>query len=387
MSTATPNPTTPITTTPTARPAIALLAGLCLTALATLAPRTAHAQQVSFDQGIELVTVGNPGNAPWTGGGALNNRGRVDYEYRIGRYEVTTAQWAEFMNAAFDRPQNEWIPHIQTALEWDAVATTPNTPGGRRWDVPAGVEMRPVGGVSWRMAAIYCNWLHNGRSTARESFLSGAYEVSTFVPGQFGWPSDQFVRSSGARFYIPSASEWMKAAHYDPHKQNPDGSVGGWWQFGNRTDTPLTYGPPGVTVNGIQAQANAAWSFEQFPGFDPFAVPLGAYTQTVSAYGLYDVAGGSSEHVEDPILLFFGGQFQLLGRFFDGSARTGAALNSNLPGDLNFDSVGTRFSSLAPWEATLYNGFRVAAVIPTPSVVGLIAIGTLFGAIKRRRDA
>ena len=80
--------------------------------------------------GVEFVTVGAPGNAPWTGGGFNNNRGQVDYEFRIGRYEVTTAQWAEFMNAALDRPSTDRIPHVFAPQQWGAVNATPMNPGG-----------------------------------------------------------------------------------------------------------------------------------------------------------------------------------------------------------------------------------------------------------------
>src|SRR5262245_8362494 len=46
---------------------------------------------------IELVTVGNPGNA---GTPAVPSaRVRVDYVYGIGKYEVTVGQYAEFLNA------------------------------------------------------------------------------------------------------------------------------------------------------------------------------------------------------------------------------------------------------------------------------------------------
>ena len=43
---------------------------------------------------IQMTTIGNPGNtADWTG------MGSVDYTYYIGTYEVTVAQYTEFLNA------------------------------------------------------------------------------------------------------------------------------------------------------------------------------------------------------------------------------------------------------------------------------------------------
>lgn len=64
--------------------------------------------------GIDLVHITHPGNAPrpgvGVGGDMAIGRGRVDDESSIGRLEVTTSQWGEFFNAAFDRPADERIP-------------------------------------------------------------------------------------------------------------------------------------------------------------------------------------------------------------------------------------------------------------------------------------
>ena len=46
---------------------------------------------------IEWVTVGDPGNA--CDPQSLGCFGAVSYEYQIGKYEVTNAQYAEFLNA------------------------------------------------------------------------------------------------------------------------------------------------------------------------------------------------------------------------------------------------------------------------------------------------
>ena len=53
---------------------------------------------VMADITIETVPVGNPGNADdvVTGFGFY---GAVDYVYNIGKYEVTAAQYTEFLNA------------------------------------------------------------------------------------------------------------------------------------------------------------------------------------------------------------------------------------------------------------------------------------------------
>jgi len=147
------------------------------------ASNTTHAD-IDPLSGIDLVRIGAVGNAPWTGNGQVIDdaigRGRVDHEYSIGRFEVTTAQWVEFFNAAYARPADQRLPFLQPPSFWGAVPTGPTFPGGLRWAVSTANRMRPVGDITWRQAAMYCNWLTNGKGTNPAAFLSGAYDVSTF---------------------------------------------------------------------------------------------------------------------------------------------------------------------------------------------------------------
>ncbi len=324
--------------------------------------------------GIDFVRITHPGNAAWAGNGTPNDRaigrGGVNYEYSIGRFEVTTSEWVQFFNAAYDRPQSQSIPHLAAPDAWGAVSTPPNTPGGRRWIVPAGNEMLPTGNVSWRMAAIYCNWLHNNKGTERQAFLNGAYDVGTF--GYFGNIfTDQAAHHPDARYWIPTWDEWLKAAHYDPHR-NGEGQ-GGWWVYPNSGDAPLVYGPPGVLVNGLPTQANAGWF--PYDGYDPMRVPLGAYANEMSPWGLFDVAGGTAEWTESVLQLISGTRF----RFLDGSAW--------VAGPPVRDAI-TASSADFPSFSTFDYGFRIASSIPTPAsgVLFLIA-GTLIARRTRMRTS
>lgn len=340
---------------------------------ATCAPGTA-AGQVDPNSGIDFVTVGAPGNPAYMGSGIPGDlsigRGAVNYEFRIGRMEVTTAQWVEFFNAAYDRPASERLPHLLPPDVWGAVPTTPNTPGGQRWRVPAGNENRLVGNISWRMAAMLCNWYHNNKSTDRAAFLSGAYDVSTFG---FTGPAnniftDQAERSPGARYFIPTYDEWMKAAHYDPNRNGPN--QGGWWRYSISSDTLPVYGPPGATVNGLATQANALGFGGPIP---PEEVLLGAYPNAVSPWGLLDVAGGTSEWTESIRTTSAGTRFRL----FDGSS----FLRSFTPSS-SADSIAIRGGEYPDLSLFDY-GFRIASVVPAPSAASIVA--ALLLANRRRR--
>jgi formylglycine-generating enzyme required for sulfatase activity len=337
------------------RPHLAIPATLCLAATAALAQ--------SDPSGIDFVTIGSPGNPAYQSSNPndlVNGRGSVDYSYRIGRDEVPTSLWVQFFNDAFDRPASDSIPFISFPGSnfWGASAVTPNNPGGHRWAVPSGNEMIPVGDISWRTAAVFCNWLSNGQGTSRSAFLSGAYDTSTFnsINGVF---TDQVAHSPGAQYWIPTWDEWLKAAHWSP--SNP--SNGGWYNYSNGSDSPYIYGPPG------QGQANAGFSTP-----NPFSIPLGSYPTVQSPWGLLDVAGGTQEWTESVDTLSGGIRY----RIFDGSFWNEDSFQAN-----GLDQI-RNFGAEFPWVDTYNFGLRVASVIPAPPSC-VVGIGVLSVLIARRR--
>jgi hypothetical protein len=83
---------------------VAILAARLTAALILILAISGPAQAVTID----WVTVGDPGNAcDIQSQGCF---GAVAYTYQIGKYEVTNAQYAEFLNAVADTdtywPQN-----------------------------------------------------------------------------------------------------------------------------------------------------------------------------------------------------------------------------------------------------------------------------------------
>ncbi len=351
-----------------------------------VAPAGAWAD-IDPNSGIDFVTITHPNNAPWAGtspptpGDRAVGRGSVGYEYRIGRFEVTTKQWVEFFNAAYDRPDagSAPLPFLLPPQTWGAVETAPINGGTRRWRVPAGREMNAVGDIGWRMAAMYCNWLHNNKSGQRAAFLSGAYNVSTFS-GSAAF-TDQATRSPGARYWIPSWDEWLKAAHYDPNKNGPGQE--GWWLYSTTSDTAPVPGPPGQRVrllpnfdvvadpNGVLAQANAGGWRDVFPGVSFADIPLGAYAVT-SPWGLYDVAGATAEWTEEILTLPEGVRY----RVFDGSWW--------LDGSVGSDAIPFRGGAEFPNVFTFDLGFRIASAVPGPWSSPLLVFAGACAASRRR---
>jgi formylglycine-generating enzyme required for sulfatase activity len=335
----------------------------CAVAFATLATCAHHAAARYAgvpDSDFQWATITDAGNPAYGGGpnGELAGRGSVGYDYRISRLELTSGQFLEFVNSAWkssSTPMPAWFigsSGIQPGLQG---------PYHLRDDIP-NAAMVPVIGLNWRVAAQYCNWLHNDKSSDPSALLSGAYDVSTFGTNPDGTFTDQLTHSPDAKFWIPTLDEWMKAAHYDPNRYGT--GEGGWWESPNGTDVPLISGPPGI------GQTSGAGTFQW--SSTPVYIPLGSYADVQSPWGLWDVSGGASEWTEE---VFNPGFPQ--DRGLDGSWAGASVFSANL------DLVHS-INSFPP-QAPGFAGLRVASAVPGPSCLGILAIGFAFRLCRRRR--
>ena len=228
--------------------------------------------------------------------------------------------------------------------------------------------MRAVSQIDWRMAAIYTNWLHNDKRTDRAAFLDGAYNVATFgyVGDAF---TDQVAHHPGARYWIPTWDEWIKAAHFDPNRSGPNQP--GFWPYSTTSDTVAFGGPP--ASRGGVGQANFGWEASAQFG-SPYTVPLGAYPTVQSPWGLLDTAGATAEWTET---LFTTSGFDRY-RIVDGSAY----------GTTQFfavaDQIRTFHAGEFPSISGIDYGFQIASSVPSPSATLALAFSiTLVGSRRR----
>jgi len=321
-------------------------------AVSTLAVGLICASPARAQYGFDFATIGSPGNAPyqqpWPGGISV---GAVPYEYKIGRTEVTVAQWFEFVKAYepyYTGPKNAsaftgvFISYVpgQGYTYNPTEANFPNDP-------------------SWHMAARYCNWLHNGKSPEAWAFENGAYDTSTFTMNPDGTRNDQITRHPDAKFWIPSDDELTKAVFYDPNRFGPNQP--GYWQYPDMSDDPNTPGLPGEG-----GTTNAGILNPPFP-----YMPVGSYPWAPTPWGLLDASGGQREWTE-------GYQEN---NFFKDRSEFGSHA-----GDLFFvtgDRLDYYGLILVPPVTT--NGFRLAATIPTPGSVTCCIFFAMAIVSKQRR--
>ena len=232
---------------------------------------------------LETVVVGDPGNPPDdTGFGA------VAYPYRIGKYEVTAAQYAAFLNAKAQSDPYR-LRGNNTEESGGCGIILSGEKGSYQYTVAPELANLPVNHVSYWDACRFANWLHNGQGNGDTE--TGAYTLN----GYTGSDGRQIRRNPGARWFVPSEDEWYKAAYYDPNK--PGGA--GYWDYPTRSDAK-----PNRDFTG----SNAANFFDG--GFlDPvrYLTDVGAFAESQSAYGTLDQGGNVFERNEAVILPLFRG--------------------------------------------------------------------------------
>ncbi len=314
---------------------------------------------------IDSVPVGDINNpADWGFG-----EGSVGYHYSIGKYEVTLNQYCGFLNAvgATDT-YGLYNPLLNSLLQVRGIARTGSS-GSYHYSV-IGSGNRPVTYVNWFDAARFVNWLQNGQPTGLQgpgTTETGAYALNGAMSG-IG-----FARNPGTHFCLPTQDEWYKAAYYDP--TGASGNAGYWLYPTRSNDQPNSrpgnsfdpnsanyYYDDGI-ANGYNG-GNAVNNSINLPSGSALT-DAGAYTLARSYYGTYDQAGNAyewTESVSDGGCVLLGGSWNTQ----DGGS-AGLIASSDPTQEL--------------WDF----GFRVA-IIPEPSAGGMMLVGLVLLAWRRKRS-
>jgi sulfatase modifying factor 1 len=326
---------------------------------------SAQAELVSIDTRV----VGNAGNAAdRTGYGA------VDYEYEIGTYMVTNAQYAAFLNIVDPSGGNA------RALWNSNMASNPNggitfnagASEGEKFSIKSGYDNMPVVFVSWFDAARFTNWLHNG-GTAGASTETGAYTLN-------GAMSGIIMANSGAIWWIPTEDEWYKAAYYDA---SLNGGAGGYHLYATQSsEIPNSRPPNDIDPNSANFVRfgpadgdgiNDGGYADHKPGLpsgENLLTDVGAYSLADSYYGTFDQDGNAWEW-NDAVIL------------------ANSTLTRGIRGGA-FETHEVYLASTLSWRASSATaesrsiGFRVAT-IPEPSAALLLLTGGAALLLRRRQ--
>jgi formylglycine-generating enzyme required for sulfatase activity len=293
---------------------------------------------------IDWVAIGDPGNAADTPSTNCHVApcGSVSYAYQISKYEVTNAQYAEFLNA---KAASDPLGLYNTSMGSDATnggITRSGVSGSFAYAAKSGFANKPVNYVSFYDSVRFSNWLNNGQGAGDTE--TGAYTLlgGTAIPSN----GLTVTRNAGASIFLTSENEWYKAAYYDAVSTS-------YFQYPVGTDTTTVCAAPTPIPNRANCSTSGVTN-------------VGAYTGSASPYGTFDQGGNVAEWYEQIV----------------GGSNRGIRGGSwaNVAGSLSAASP----SQNVPTAEVHSVGIRVASPIPEPGT-GLLVMAGLAGLAARRR--
>jgi formylglycine-generating enzyme required for sulfatase activity len=313
--------------------------------------------------GLRFVFVGDEGNSADFDPLAEQpdpGYGTVGYAYRIGKYEVTSAQYTEFLNAVAKTDTfSLYNPEMWNDPYGCKIERT-GSAGSYVYQVEPDRANRPVNFVNFWDSVRFVNWLHNGQPTGFQNGVTterGAYQID----GYTGEGGASVQRQSNAKFWLPSEHEWYKAAYYDP-------VAGQYWDYPTGTNALPDNDLPDAGNN-----ANFLISPHEMPldyaiGDPYWRTEVGAYSTSVSPYGTYDQGGNVFEWNEATFYTdIFPPSFSFRGmRGGSWNDPSGALL------------AWVRYYPQVPNTETYLIGFRVATVIPEPNTAVLTNLAAML---------
>ncbi len=298
---------------------------------------------------MEWVTVGNAGNAADPSDGdietpGIQNFGAVGYEYRIGTYEVTNAQYAAFLNSVAASDPNGLYSSLMGSDPRGGI-TRSGSAGSYTYSVRANMGNKPVIFVSWYDVARMANWMTNGQPAGLQSPSTTEAGVYTLT-GTNSIGAITVDISNPDHIFIPNENEWYKAAYHQPASQG--GDTDDYWLYAtqsNRVPTIATatstgdVGNPGMNV--VNYNFGADWN-----GRDGNVTTVGS-TRNTTFYGAFDMNGNVLEWNETLIV---------------SDATRGLRGGSFFDNEFGLWSLGK--GGGLPALEFLFVGFRLASTVP-----------------------
>jgi formylglycine-generating enzyme required for sulfatase activity len=315
---------------------------------------------------IETVPVANTGNTgEWSGasyGGAGPDRicGAVDYEFSIGKYEVTAGQYTAFLSAVAVTDTYGLYNTLMADPSFGPLGCNierAGSSGSYSYSVASDWAERPVNYVSFWDACRFANWLHNGQPTGAQG--GGTTERGAYtLDGYNGNDGRTIQRNDDWTWAVTSEDEWYKAAY---HKN--DGDTGNYFDYPTASDSV-----PSNDLTTPDGGNNANFYDGGYTIGSPYyRTSVGEFELSESPYDTFDQGGNVWEWNEAIIAGSYrglrGGSFSGIGYYLH---------------------AAFRYDIFYPAFEGFNVGFRVSEV-PEPATMSLLALGGLGMLMRRRR--
>jgi formylglycine-generating enzyme required for sulfatase activity len=280
---------------------------------------------------IDFVSIGNPGNTA-DNSSSVKPIGSVPYAYNLGKYEISFDQFRKGNN-----------------LGNLGLSIFNFTPVFGRDQTYA-----PNHGNSWGEVAVFVNWLNTSNGYLPAYKFDG-YSFQLWSQSDAGYNPNNQYRNSLAKYFLPSRDEWYKGSY-----GSPDGT---WYNYPTGSDNVPVSVANGTDQNTAvygrniwtgPADVNNAGGLS---GWGTMGQGGNAWEWTESAYdGINDFP--------DELRAIFGGNYR-----DDG---------------LNSKNLEASYGGGSTWTSGESIGFRIA-MIPEPSSLSLLALGSFVMALEIRR--
>lgn len=299
---------------------ICLLAALCCSLALPARADTFGGGANAFS--IDFVTIGDPGN-PADMTGSPNPAGSVPYAYRIGKYEISE----------------------QMIDKANALGGLGLVHDGRGPD-------KPATSINWLGAASFVNWLNVSSGNAPAYKFDGNGDLQLWTPGDPGYDAGNLLRNRQAKYFLPSADEWYKAAYYDP-------VAGVYYDYPTGSNAPPTPVASGTTAGtAVYNQTVGPADVMLAGGFSPY----GVMAQGGNVYEKLETAADLSNDSSIESRLVRGGHWLASAEIISSANMTSGGATGSRP----------------------FIGFRVASVIPEPNGLTMVVTSALSLLFMRR---
>lgn len=244
-------------------------------------------------RGFRVATLSNPNNYSnfvlvddKYNRNDTNGYGGVNYEYYIGKYEITYQDWCDFINSvAAYTTSSDLLTNLNRDVSapgtlWGNPEITSDTyglinnsfwsyadyvapsgfPGNYTFSVSDEYKNKPITNVDWLDTLRYCNWLHNGKPSGYQTVNNDGSTPNTETTERGAYILDgittlsSFINhSSSAKYRLPTIDEWYKSAFYknDPGSTSLPCSTpdAGYWNYATQNNKL-----PEVKITGIATQ-------------------------------------------------------------------------------------------------------------------------------------
>jgi formylglycine-generating enzyme len=306
---------------------------------------------------LDTVSVGDPGNA-----GNAGYYGAVAYNYQIGKYEVTVAQYCEFLNAKATTTDSYGLWNSTMSSDPVGGIDRSGSAGSYSYAVKTGHANNPAVYVTWYDAMRFANWLNNGQG-ANGDTETGVYAITGSGPDwTVSIPSAAqratWAASFGKHWLLESYQEGYKAAYY-----KGGGVNAGYWSYATRSNTqPTSQAPPGGANSANFCDDTTGFALTGTRSFDSnfdYLTDVGSYANSPGPYGTFDQNGNAQEWTDwdagKPYAYGLGGHWCYAGNYAMSTAYTSMSLRDSpinymgfrmttvglgyLPGDANQDGA------------------------------------------------